>query len=309
MDKKFKSFADFGQAAQEERIQGFKQKTDDMFERIKGDFDSIPEGPLQSSLPEINWISFVHTINQETGERKGSGTINAIISVKTESGDRTHTWSVNKNGTIKPVQQIPRELVKKYSQEELTFEIASLLEKIKPASIHLTDYKFLSRSDEGEERGSRGGDTDIIIEKPVDSERVAFLGSLKGELFQSFNRGLGLKGYGGVLFKDFIYLDKLYKGNAAFFMGLLEEVDMNKVREELAKKKTEEGKDEKISEDELREATLERYWGPISEQAQTRKELVALGAKRIPHVPGKWQEIIRQEIDSRLTAKTPETRV
>ena len=105
------------------------------------------------------------------------------------------------------------------------------------------------------------------------------------------------------MIKNCIYLANLYKGNASFVMGLPEEVDMNAVKEELARKKAEEGKDEKVSEDELREATLGRYWGPISEQARTRQELVALGAKRIRHTRGKWQETIRWEIESRVSVK------
>jgi hypothetical protein len=285
MSTKFKSFEEFGQAAKQEQVQNLKQQTDDIFEKsIKDDFDSIPEGPFKSNLPEINWIAFARPTNRKTGERN-TETLNAVIFSKTESGKTiNHTWTVNRGGTIRPIQEIPVNLAQKYSQEEIALEIASLLERIGPSFIHLTDLDIIPAQDKGPERE----EGDLIIdyidgpqggEKPVDPERVHFLQSLRGANFEFANKNTGFKGYQGLLFDDFVYLDNLYKGNAAFIVDLPESVDAEAVEKELTLRKSQAGEEGEVSKKELREEILMRYWKPIDDKAKTRKELVALGKK------------------------------
>ena len=75
---------------------------------------------------------------------------------------------------------------------------------------------------------------------------------------------------------------------------------MEAIEKELAQQKISQGETEPtISKKELRDETLNRYWKPISDKAKTRKELVALGAQRFVHTPEKWQENVRQAIESR----------
>src|SRR3989344_2790432 len=137
MTNKFDTLESWGKSRQEEQAQNLKQKTDDVFEKsIKDDFDSIPEGPFKSSLPEIGWIAFTRPTNRKTGERN-TETLNAVIFSKTESGKTVnHTWTVSRSGTIRPIQEIPVNLAQKYSQEEIALEIAGLLERINPAFLH-----------------------------------------------------------------------------------------------------------------------------------------------------------------------------
>lgn len=108
MPKEFKSFAEFGQAVNQDKIQQLKQKTDDIFEKsIRDDFESIPEGSFKSSLPEISWIAFARPKNSPES-------INVTIFSKNESEKgQHHTWRVSRGGEIKPIQPIPPELSKK----------------------------------------------------------------------------------------------------------------------------------------------------------------------------------------------------
>ena len=64
MSKEFTSLKNFGQAFKKEQAEGLKQKIDNIFEKsIKDDFDSIPEGPFTSHLPEVSWIAFARPKN------------------------------------------------------------------------------------------------------------------------------------------------------------------------------------------------------------------------------------------------------
>ncbi|MBI2064785.1 MAG: hypothetical protein HYT62_01885 [Candidatus Yanofskybacteria bacterium] len=303
--KKFGGFEEFGRADKQERAQNLKQQIDDIFEKsVKDDFDSIPEGPFKSSLPEISWIAFARPTDRKTGERNAN-TLNAVIFSKNESGKNVnHTWTVNRNGTIKPIQPIPSELAKKYSQEEITLEIAGLLERIGPSFIHLTDLDIIPAQDKVSEKensvvdggGIEGG------EKVIDPERLEFFRSLKDAKFISANRSKGLKGYMVVFFndRDFIVIENPYKGNAAFILDLPEKVDMEAIEEEIRVKKSKEGESVKVSKEELRDEVEKRYWQPISEKAKTRSDLKALGAERIVHTPATWQENISKAIASRI---------
>ena len=295
--EKFDDFKKFGQADKQERAQDLKQKTDDIFEKsIRDDFDSIPEGPFKSSLPEISWIGFARP-------KDNTEVINAtIFSKNASSKDAHHTWRISRSGSIKPIQEIPSELSKKYSQEEFALEIAGLLERIGPSSIHFTDLDIIPAQDKGSEREEDSGDdAGEGGERLIDPERLKFFRSLKDFKFIAVNRSKGLKGYVVVFFDDsnFIVVENEYKGNAAFILDLPEKVDMRAIEEELRAKKSREGGSEEVSKDELRDEVEERYWKPISEKAKTRTDLKALGAERIVHTPDTWQENIGRALASR----------
>ena len=300
MTYKFKSFAEFGKSAKQERAQNLQQQIDGIFEKsIKDDFNSIPEGPYESVLPEINWIAFARPTDRKTGE-KSENVLNAVIFSKNESGKNVnHIWTVNRNGAIKPAQEIPPELSKKYSQEEIALEMASLLERIGPSFIHLTNLDVLPLQDEGESREVSSGSKGVPIERPIDPTREKFLQSQRGAMFEFANRSIGFKGYKGLLFDKFIYLENPFRDNAAFIIDLPERVDLEAIEKELSAKKSEAGEVSKVSKGELREAVLKRHWEPISEKAKTRKELMALGAQRFVHTPETWQENIRRAIAER----------
>lgn len=296
MPTKFKSFEEFGQAAKQEQVQNIKQQIDDIFEKsIKDDFDSIPVGSFKSNLPEINSISFVRP-----DDGKNKDVLYATIYSQNKDGKKiSHNWAVLRNGNIYPKDRIPSELGG-YKQEEIALEIAGLLERINPAFIHLTDLDVIPDQDEGESRERDLGPKGPPIEKPIDPQRKEFLYSQKGAKFGFANEKKGFRGYQGLLFDNFIYLENPIKDNAAFIVDLPERVDMEAIEKEVARKKIDEGEAEpNISKDELREATLKRYWEPISEKAKTRGDLVALGAQRFVHTPEKWQENVRQAIESR----------
>lgn len=304
MVTKFKGFEEFGKIAQQERVQSLKQQIDGIFEKsIKDDFDSVPEGPFKSKFPEISWIAFARPINRKTSE-KNKDTLNAVIFSKTESGKNiNHTWTINRNGEIKPMQEIPPELSKKYSREEIALEIASLLERIGPSFIHLTNLDVIPLQDEGESREIRQGPKGPSTERPIDPEREKFLQSQRGAKFEFANRTIGFKGYKGLVFDRFIYLDNPYRDNAAFIVDLPESVNLDAIEGELSLKKKERGESETVSKKEIRDAVLERYWQPISDKAKTRKELTALGAQRFVHTPETWQENVRQVIESKTVVK------
>lgn len=293
MNKTFKSFAEFGKTVKQERVQDLKQQIDDIFEKsIKNDFDSIPVGSFKSSLPEINSMSFVRPADE-----KGGDVLYVVIYSSDKEGRKiSHNWAVLRNGNIYPKDKIPSEL-DKYQQEEIALEIAGLLERIGPSFIHLTDLDVIPLQDEGESRGIGGGPKGPPIERPIDPTREQFLQSQRGAKFEFANRNIGFKGYKGVVFPKFIYLENPFKGNAAFVMDLPKEIDFEIIEKELAVKA---GEGAKVSKDDIREAVLQRYWEPISEKAKTRKELVALGAERFVHTPETWQENIRQAIESRM---------
>jgi len=299
MSKNFKSFEDLGQAVREHG----QRKVGEIFEEsVRDDFDSIPEGPFKSSLPEINWISFACPIvDRKTGDRS-KDSMNVTIFSKTNSGrDAHHTWLLNRNGTIKHIQPIPPELSSKYSQEEISYEIVSLLERIGPSFIHLTDMDIIPAQDKGVEREDSADGDSGGSEKPIDPERLKFFRSLKDAKFISANRSNGMKGYVVVFFdnRGFLIVENEYKGNAAFIVDLPEAVDMDAIREELSVKKSEAGRGGEISKEELRDEVERRYWQPISEKAKTRSELRALGAERIIHTPDTWQETMLKVVESR----------
>lgn len=298
MPTNFKSFEDFGKAAQEEKAQGLKQKIDNIFEKsIKDDFDSIPEGPFKSNLPEISWISFVRP-------KSNLDKINAIIFSKNPSGGRdiNHTWTVNRSGDIKPTQKIPEELSKKYTKEDIALEITGLLERIGPSFIHLTDLDIVPSQDKSESEQVRGGGGGGGIEQPIDPEREKFIRSLKDAKFTLVNRSSGLKGYQVVFFdnNNFVLIENLFKGNAAFILDLPEKLNMEAIEEELAAEKSGDGDSKEVSKEELRKEIETRYWKPISQQAKTRSDLVAMGAQRFIHTPDTWQETLSKAIESRM---------
>lgn len=291
MITKFKSFAEFGKAAKQEEVKNLKQQVDDIFEKsIKEDFDSIPVGSFKSNLPEIDSISFI----RPTGERDSDVLYAVIYSSDKEGKKFSHNWAVLRNGTIYPKDRIPSEL-NKYQQEEIAFEIVGLLERINPSFIHLTDLDVIPLQDEGSERGPIQK-TDGGGEKPIDPEREQFLQSQRGAKFEFANRSVGFRGYKGLLFDKFIYLENPYKDNAAFIVDLPERIDFEAIENELVVKA---GEGVKVSKDEIRETVLERYWQPISDKAKTRKELVALGAQRFIHTPETWQGNISKAIAER----------
>ena len=295
MPNKFKSFEEFGKAVHEDHAEKLKQKIDNIFEKsIKDDFDSIPIGSFKSSLSEIDSISFVRP------DGGNSDILYAVIFSKDKSGRRiSHNWAILRNGNIYPKDRIPSEL-SKYKQEEISLEVASLLERINPAFIYLTNLDVIPDQDEGESRERTQGPNGPPIEKPIDPQRKEFLYSQKGAKFGFANEKKGFRGYQGLLFDSFIYLENPIKDNAAFIVDLPERVDMEAIEKEVAQKKIDKGEAEpNISKNELREATLKRYWEPISEKAKTRGDLVALGAQRFIHTPEKWQENVRQAIESR----------
>lgn len=297
MPTKFKTFEALALSKAEE----LQQQIDDIFRKsIKDDFDSIPEGPFKSSLSGIDWIAIARPKNSVD-------TVNAVIFSKDGSGKlENHTWIIKRNGIVKPIQSISSELAKKYTKEEIALEIISLLERIGPSFIHITDLDILPSQDRKliEEDREKGGDKEGDggdSERPIDPERLKFFRSLKDAKFISANRFKGLKGYMVVFFdnKPFLIVENEYKGNAVFKVGLPESVDMKAIEEELLARKSQEGNRE-ISKEELRVAVEDRYWRPISEKAKTRSELRALGAQRFVHTPGTWQETIRQAIESKI---------
>lgn len=292
MNKKFKSFAEFGKTVKQERVDSFKQQVDSIFEKsIKDDFDSIPVGSFKSSLPEINSVSFIRP-NSESGD-----VLYAVIFSNNKDGVKTsHNWAILRNGNIYPKDKIPTELGK-YQQEEIALEIAGLLERIGPSFIHLTDLDVIPLHDEGESREVSFGPNGPTTERPIDPAREQFLQSQRGARFEFANRNIGFKGYKGVVFDKFIYLENPFKGNAAFVIDLPERIDFEAIEKELA---VNAGDGTKVSKDKVREEVLKRYWEPISAKAKTRKELVALGAERFVHTPETWQENIRQAIESRI---------
>ena len=296
MPKEFKTLEEFGKAFHEDRAEDLKQKMDDIFEKsIKDDFDSIPVGSFVSNLPEINSISFV----RPTDDKSKDILYATIYSQNKEGKEVSHNWAILRNGNIYPKDKIPSGL-SKYKQEEIALEIASLLERINPSFIHLTNLDVIPNQDEGEPREIPQGPKGPPIEKPIDPARKEFLYSQRGAKFPFANDKNGFRGYQGLLFDNFIYLENPVKDNAAFIVDLPEEVDMEAIEKEIAQKKMDEGETEpEISKDELREATLNRYWKPISDKAKTRRELIALGAQRFVHTPEKWQENVRQAIASR----------
>lgn len=305
MPTKFKSFEDFGKAAKQEQASELEQQIENIFEKsIKNDFDSIPEGPFKSSLPEISWIAFARPKDRKNGEIN-TNMVNAVIFSKTESGkDVNHTWVVNKNGSIRPIQDIPVDLAKKYNQEEIALEIAGLLERINPSFIHLTDLDILPLQDKGEPREVLPGPKGPPAEKPVDPERVRFLQTIRGAEFEFANKEKGFRGYVGLLFEGknngFVYLENQYKDNAAYIVDLPEQVDIETIEREVRQEQSKEEQGE-ISKDDIRKRALKRYWEPISKQAKTRGELMGLGiAERVIHSdPKVWQDIIRKAIESR----------
>lgn len=291
-NKLFKSFLEFGKSVKQEQVQNLQQKIDGIFEKsVKEDFDSIPVGNFKSNLPEINSISFVRP--------DGGDVLYAVIYSNDKEGKRiSHNWAVLRNGNIYPKDRIPSEL-SRYKQDEIALEIVGLLEVINPSFIHLTDLDVIPLQDEGDSREVLQGPKGPPIENPIDPAREQFLQSQRGARFEFANRNMGFKGYKGLLFDSFIYLENPYKNNAAFIVDLPEKIDLESIEKELSMKKSGTDQSGKVSKDELREEVLRRYWEPISQKAKTRKELVVLGAQRFIHTPETWQDNIRQAIESR----------
>ncbi len=305
MSTKFKSFEEFGQATKQAESEDLKQKIDDIFEKsIKEDFDSIPEGPFKSSLPEISWIAFARPNDRKTGE-DNPNVVNAVIFSKTESGKPiNHTWTINKNGGIRPVQDIPVDLAQKYSQDQISLEIMGLLEKINPSFIHFTKSDIIPLQDKGESREVLPGPKGPPVEKPIDLNRVHFLQTIRGAEFEFVNEDKQFRGYTGIVFNGtengFIYLENQYKDNAAYIVDLPEPVEMEMIEREFRQTKSKE-EQENISKDDIREQAVKKYWDPISEKAKTRRALMDLGiAEKVVHNdPKVWQEAIRKAIESR----------
>lgn len=295
MSEKFSSFASFGATFKKEAAKEHQEQTREILEKIKNNLASVPEGPLKSGLPEIEYISFVHPKGHEDGQ-----SLNAIVFSKNKYGKLVnHTWSINRNGRITPIDNVPQEMESKI--EEISFEIVSLIEKIRPSAIHLTEAEFIPDSDEGGRisNAESSSPREEVEDRPIDPEREAFLASLKDALFISMNKQKGLSKYQLVAFSDYFYLENLMIGNAAYFVELPERIDMEKIRNQLKEEgATEEGFAD-ISDSDVREEVIRKYWKPIGEKAKTRKELIALGAKKVVHTPGTWQEKILKEIEIR----------
>lgn len=308
MPTKFKSFEEFGQATKQAESENLRQQVDDIFEKsIKDDFESIPEGPFKSSFPEINWIAFARPKDRKTGENNPN-VVNAVIFSKTESGkDINHTWTINKNGGIRPIQDIPVDLAQKYSQEQIALELVGLLEKINPAFVHFTNLDIIPLQDKGESREVTPGPKGPPVEKPIDPNRVHFLQTIRGAEFEFANEEKQFRGYTGIVFdgakNGFIYLENQYIDNAAYIVDLSEPVDMEMVERELRQETPQDDQD-KITKKQIRDKAVDRYWKPISDKAKTRKELMGLGiAEKVVHKdPKVWQDAIRKAIETRTGA-------
>jgi|SRR3989344_1675929 len=286
---KFKDFKELGIAV---KARAAQEKAKRIFDQdIKDNFDSIPNGSFKSNLPEINSISIVRPLDREKADF-----VYAVIGAVDNNKLVNNTWAILKDGSIYPKDKVPGSL-QKYTNEEIALELVQLLENINPADIYLTNLEIIPSQDEtGEEAVVDTGEGDRG-EKPIDQERLKFIREQES-LFRFANERLGFKGYLGVLFKKFIYLDNLYRGNAAFIIDLPDGIDVEGAKMQLAVRKGVDPKE--ISRKELYDEILRIYWEPISSKAKTKQELVrTVGAERYVHNPMNWKGVIQEAINSR----------
>lgn len=285
--KRIKSFQELAvnvRKQQEDADQGVARE----FSRIlAGKFDKVPRGKFPAVLPGIESVLFIPA--PKNGQRP-EAFINAEIFYKNkENKERRFTWTINE-GDMR-YGRIPRDLDVK--PHDLAKEILHIIERINLDFWRKTESDIIPLRDEGVGGGSGGGGGGEGA-PATDPERLAFMEKQSDALFGFINDRRGFDGYRGVVFPNFIALENETVGNAAYFIELPERIKIPEERFKL-------GPGKRMNEIESGGA-IKEFWEPISEKAKTRKELLALGAKRIIHSPGTWREKMQTEIDL-LSAK------
>ncbi|KKU06352.1 MAG: hypothetical protein UX07_C0002G0004 [Parcubacteria group bacterium GW2011_GWA2_45_30] len=281
-----KNFSDLPSAWKKSSKEAEEKEIGDLFERVlKGHIKDVPRGNFPSRLSGIGSMTFIPLL-KENGATEDC--VNAVIFYTNKNGKEARfTWTISERGMQYGVMPSSIDI----TREVIAKEILQIIERVNLSFWKKTNLDILPNHDEGEPREKtvrgEGGGKDL-----TDPERLEFMQSQPRAISGFLNKIKGFTGYRGIIFPNFIILENDKKDNAAFIFDLPRKIEIEAERFRLPSS-------QRINDAEQKNILAE-FWKPISEQAKTRKELQALGAKRIIHTPGKWKEKMQQEINSRL---------
>ena len=249
-------------------------------QNLKGKFDQLIAGNFKLDLPGVESVS-ITPLQTKPGEKK---TVYATVFFRSPNGKELNTtFSIFEDGVISG--KMPKEI--NTDRNELEKAIVETISRVNVEFWHQTDTEILPFQDEGSAIDTSEQDQDggRSVNDPA---RLEFLQRQQQSLF-GFVGKTGFDGYHGALFPTFIVLENPKTKNAAFIVDLSEKIqlDSNRARQL--------GKEEK-------DALIQQVWSPIAARAKTRRQLKELGAKKIVHTLGTWQERMQREIDQRLAS-------
>lgn len=257
----------------------------ELFEKnLKGKFDRVSGGNFKLDLPGVESVS-ITPLPAKQGQKPA---IYATIFYRTQGGkEASTTWTILEDGVISG--QVPNAL--DISKERLEQAILETIGNVNVNFWHQTDLDILSMQDSQTEtiEETETPLADSANRPVIDLKRLEFLQKQPQSLFGFVSRDQGFNGYHGAIFPSFVVLEHPKTKNAAFIVDLPEKVSLN-------------ASAAKALPDREKDVLVKKLWGPISEKANTRKQLKGLGAKKIVHTEGTWQERMQREIDQRLAS-------
>ena len=297
---KIKSLQEIGDAVKPQAEDKKRQDVRDLFDSVlKGKFGQVSAGNFTGTAEPIESISivpFVPKPPEKVGEKKPeSKLLYATIFYRGDKSQQRHaTWSIGEDGRMSG--NVPRELG--LSREAIAKEILRTVERIDLDFWHKTDLDIIPEQDAAilpERRRALNEASPEQTEQPrVDLSRLEFIERQPQVLFGFVNAQDGFAGYRGAFFPKCIVLENARVGNAAYFIDLADWL----VSPEQADEVFNLPPSQRIPVEE-RERLIAQHWGSITEQANTKGGLLAMGATRVVHTPDKWQEKMQAEIDAR----------
>lgn len=296
-----RSFGSFQELARHARAEEWKQgrrrdagptreTNHELFrEVLEGHFHQVPPGEFFISHDGIESFSIGHIGGKVSSGPDAADQLFATFFYR-NSNDRqaSFTWSIGQDGTFSGA--LPPNM--KIARSELVRTVLETMKKVGVGFWHMQPDIFLGQADPGargdrEETGnmedSEQEELEAEIPISVDPERLEFLREQPGALTGWLSEDLGFYGYHAVVFPDRIVLEHPQYGNAAFVIDLSQNI-LTDPRLESRNIQSQLTADES-------NYFYEKYWAPIITEAKTKKQLRALGARKVVHRgDSKWRE-------------------
>lgn len=297
---RIKSLQEIGEALKAQAKEKKRQEVRDLFDSVlKDKFGQVSAGNFTGTAEPIESISivpFVPKPPEKAGEEKSEPELlYATIFYRGRDEKPVHTtWSIGEDGVISG--NVPKELG--LNREEIAKAILHTIERIDLDFWQKTDLGIIPEQDAAvlpeRRREPKGAPSEQAEQPRVDLARLEFIERQPQVLFGFVNSRDGFAGYRGAFFPRCIVLENARVGNAAYFIDLPDWL----VSPEQAGAVFQLPASQRIAADE-RERLIAQHWGPVTEQANTKGGLLAMGATRVVHTPDKWQGKMQTEIDAR----------
>ncbi len=297
---KIKSLQEIGETLKMQAKEKKRQEVRARFDTVlKDKFDLVSAGNFTGTAAPIESISIIPFIpeppDKVSGQKPEPKLVYATVFYRGDKGQQRHTtWSIGEDGRMSG--QVPQELG--LAREAIAKEILRTIERVNLDFWHKTDLGVIPGQDVAvlpERRRELKEAPPEQGEQPrVDLARLEFIERQPQVLFGFVNSKDGFNGYRGAFFPRCIVLENPQVGNAAYFVDLPDWLVSPEQADEVFKLPV----SQRVSADE-RERLIAQHWAPITERANTKGGLLAIGATRVVHTPDQWQEKMQTEIDAR----------